>query len=403
MRSGMVIELNDNIEYWQEDNLADLSLGYVPSALSADIAGIGFPRERIAIRGRWFDVIPNGKLARNRSESDRYYRVIYIQINFESREYYIGKANRPTWKELRRYQGSGLKFTGKYNKHKGDFLKFYIAQCCTAEETEKLEAAIVDKHLLADVNCLNLVAGGGGTNRHPSIAETSDKKREHMRNHPEQYKPMLEASQKAFSSGDTLALSARSRRIKEVMNSGEYGHLFRDRIRRWKEENPDEYREARKLNHESIRTPEVQQKRKDSLKKWVKNNPAKYEAWQAKRIGAVSTLEAREKRKASLKEWRENNLERAQANDKERAQAAAARTNKAICMIDLATKEMVRTFPSQHSAARWLVQNGIAKTTNCVTSISQVCLGKPRKDGRGYRKQAYGYGWRFAEDIWHNK
>ena len=399
----MEIQINENIKYWREDNRLDLSPGYIPSALMADIARISFPKERISIGGRWFDVIPNGELVRNRSESDRYYRVIYIQLNFETGEYYIGKANRPTWKELRRYQGSGLKFIGKYHKHKNDFVRFYIVKCSTAEETEKKEASIVDRELLADVKCLNLVAGGGGTNKHPSIAETSDKKREHMRNHPEQYKPMLEASMKAFSSGDTPALRARSRRIKEVMNSGKYSALFRDRIRNWKEENPEEYAEARRMNHESIKTPEIQQKRKDSLKKWVENNSAKYKAWQAKRIRSVSSPEAREKRKASLKEWRENHPEVAQTNDKKRAQAAAARTNKAICMIDLETKETLKTFPSQHSAARWLVENGIARTTNCVTSISQVCLCKPRKDGRGYRKQAYGYGWRFAEDVYHDK
>ena len=224
-----------------------------------------------------------------------------------------------------------------------------------------------------------------------------------MRNHPEQYKPMLEASKKAFSSGDTPALRARSQRIKEVMNSGKYSDLFRDRIKNWKEENPEEYAEARKKNHESIKTSEIQQKRKNSLKQWVKNNPSKYESWQGKRISSASSPEAKEKRKASLKEWRENNPEEAQANDKKRAKAAAAKTSKEICMIDLETKNILKVFPSQHAAARWLVENGIAKTTNCVTSIGQVCLRKPRKNERGYRKQAYGYGWRFAKDIFHSK
>ena len=91
-----------------------------------------------------------------------------------------------------------------------------------------------------------------------------------MKNHPEQFKPMLEASKKAFWSGDTAALRARSRRIKEVMGAEKYREMSRERFMKWREKNPEEYAEARKKNHEKIKTPESQAKRKASLENWVK-------------------------------------------------------------------------------------------------------------------------------------
>ena len=68
-------------------------------------------------------------------------------------------------------------------------------------------------------------------------------------------------------------------------------------------------------------------------------------------------------------------------------------------MIDLQSGKVLKVFPSQHAAARWLVENGKAKNTNCVSSISAVCKRKPCTTGYGYRQKAYGYDWRFASDI----
>ena len=66
---------------------------------------------------------------------------------------------------------------------------------------------------------------------------------------------MLEASKKAFQSGDTPALRARSLRIKEVMSAEKYREMTRKRITKWKEENPKEYAEARKNNREKNQNP----------------------------------------------------------------------------------------------------------------------------------------------------
>jgi len=398
----MIITINENIRIWQEFNPIELSLDdnqFNSYDSKRNLAKLGLNKERIAIKNRWFDVLTPGELVRKRNKGDGYYRVVYIQIDWESGEYYIGKANRPKWSELKRYQGSGLKFVNKLKKNKDRFVRYYIAKCETAEETEKLEASIVDKDLLSDEKCLNLVAGGGGTSNRPPIAKTREKKREYMKNHPEQFKPMLEASKKAFRSGDTPALRARSRRIKEVMSAEKYREMSHKRIATWKEENPKEYAEARRKIHEIIKTSECQAKRKASLKKWAKKNPEKHKAWQEKLISSRTSQKANEKRKASLKEWNDKHPQQAKANAQKRAKAAAAKTSKEVCMVDLQSGNILKVFPSQHAAAKWLVDNGKAKNMNCVSSISSVCLRKPCTTGYGCRKKAYGYDWRFTSEI----
>lgn len=395
-----VIKINDNIIFWREFNPIELAMEKQDTLDSKMLlAKMGFNKERISIQGRWFDVLTPNEVVRKRNVKDGYYRVIYIQLNWGTGEYYIGKANRPKWSELKRYQGSGLKFKSKLKKYKDEFIRYFIAICETAEETEQLEATIVTENLLLDEKCLNLVAGGGGTNNRPSIAQTSEKKREYMRKHPEQFKSMLKAAKEAFMSGDTPALRARSQRIKEVMSDERYREMSRERITNWKNNNPEEYAKSRKKNHEKIKTPEVQAKRQASLRKYAEENPDEYEAWQKKLIKSRTSSEANEKRKQSLKLFRDKNTFVAEANEKKRAAAAAAKTRKSVSMIDLVTGKVLKVFPSVHEAARWLVEAGIAKNTNCASSISSVCLRKPSTTGYGYRKKAYGFDWRFSEDL----
>lgn len=395
----MITTINEKIRIWQEFNPIKLSLdAYSFDSFDSkrNLAKLGFNKQRIAIKDRWFDVLTPSELFRKRNESDGYYRAIYIQINWERGEYYIGKANRPKWSELQRYQGSGLKFVNKFKKSKKEFVRYYIATCKTAEETEILEASIVDEDLLLDEKCLNLVAGGGGTSKRPSIAETSEKKREYIKNHPEQFKPMLEASKKAFQSGNSPALRARSLRIKEVMSAEKYREMTRRRIMNWKEKYPEEYAEARRKSLEKLKTPECQAKRQASFRKWIEQHPEEHKVWQEKLISSRTSQKAKEKRKASLKEWHDKHPEKAQIYAQKRAKAAAEKRSKAVCMIDLQSGNVLQEFPSQHAAAKWLVENGRAKNMNCVSSISSVCLRKPCTTGYGYRKKAFGYGWRFA-------
>jgi len=397
----MILIINENIRIWMEFNPLELPLN--DNLLNSSDSKRNLPRffnkERIAIRDRWFDVLTPSELVRKRNATDGYYRAVYIQINWESGEYYIGKVNRPKWSELRRYQGSGLKFVNKFKSNKDSFMRYFIAACETAEETERLEAYIVDEVLLSDEKCLNLVAGGGGTNKHPSKAETREKKRHYMKAHPEQFKPMLEASKKAFREGDSPALRLRNQRIKEVMSTEQYRNMSSVRIKNWRELNPIEYAEARRNNHEAIKATESQEKRKNSLKRWATENPEKHIEWQEKLLMSRTSDEVKAKRKVSLKDWRDNNPEQAKANAQKRAKAAAEKTSKEICMINLESGEILKLFPSQHAAAKWLVENGKAKNTNCVSSISSVCLRKTCSTGYGYRKKAYGYDWRFTSEI----
>lgn len=395
----MVITINENIKIWREFNPFEISFNESIADVFDSrriLARMGFNKERISIKERWFDVLTLSDLVRKRNGVDGYYRALYIQINMDSGEYYIGKVNRPKWSELIRYQGSGLKFSNKFKNNRDKFVRYYIASCETAEETEQLEASIVDSELLSDENCLNLVAGGGGTTKHPSIAETSEKKRAYMKNNPEQFRPMLEAAKKAFRSGDTPALRARSGRIKEVMSTDEYRKMSATRMEKWRRENPEAYAAARIKNRESVKTPEREAKRKASFDKWKEANPEKYKAWQEKLLSSRTSKESKDKRKASLKEWRDKNPDLAKSNAQKRARAAAVKRSKAVCMVDLLSGKTLKQFQSLHEAAKWLVENGKAKNMNCVSSISSVCLRKPCTTGYGYRKKAFGYDWRFV-------
>jgi hypothetical protein len=394
----MTINLNENIKIWREFNSFELAFGDNSYDTKHTLAKLGFNKERIAIKDRWFDVLTPSELVRRRSKTDGYYRAVYIQIDWESGEYYIGKVNRPRWSELQRYQGSGLKFVNKFKKNRRYFARYYIAACETAEETEKLEASIVDKDLLLDEKCLNLVSGGAGTTKHPSIAESSEKKRKHMKSNPAQYKPMLEASKKAFQSGDTPALRERSRRIKEVMSTEEYSKASSERIKKWRKENPEKSEQAFQKFLLSIKTNEVQERKKASLKKYKVENPEKLKIWEKNRLAALAKKESKDKRKSSLKTWRANNPEQAKTNAQKRAKAAATKLSKEVCMVDIHSGNILNTFASLHEAAHWLLERGLVKNTNCVSSISSVCLRKPCANG-GYRKKAYGYGWRFSNDV----
>ena len=386
----MITEINDKITIWRKFDLAKLSMD------KTSPPNILFNEEQISINDRWFDILSPSELVRKRNKEDGYYRAIYIQINFESGEYYIGKANRPTWKQLERYQGSGLKFKNKFNKYRNNFVRFYLASCKNSEETELLESSILTQEILSDEKCLNLVAGGGGLNKHTTSAETSEKKRAHMQRHPEQYQSMLKASKKAFQSGDTQSLRDRNQRIKETMSDKKYRDMTRTRIEKWIQENPEKYKESRKKNAESTQTTQSKEKRKASFNSWIAENPDKYKVWQEKLIKSRTTPEVIAKRKASLKKWRDKNSQQAAENAKKRAKVSAAKSSKEVCMIDLESGNTLKTFPSQHAAARWLVENGKAKNTNCVSSISSVCRKSPCTTGYGYRKKAYGYGWCFG-------
>ena len=403
MENGFEYKLNDNISIYEEIDsslFCFLSSPYIPTneLVLPNQPSISFSPQskRIKIGDRWFDIIPKWKLYRMRN-ADGYYRAIYIQINWETSEYYIGKANRPTWRQLMRYSGSGLRFVNSYKKHKEQFERYYIAFCSSSEETEKLEAEIITPSILADALCLNLVAGGGGTNKHPTKEEKIKKRRQWMLNHPDQYAAMIEGSKKAFRSGKTPQLKARSERIKKTMSNEKYRVQFRKRIADWRESYPEEYKESLKKNHDIIRQESVQKRRKESFQKWVKEHPVEYEQWQQKLIESRTSEKANIKRGNSIKKYNLENPEAAKANVRKRLEAAMAVTNRPIYMIDIDTDEVVREFKSQHDAARWLVEQGIAKNTKCVATLGAVCLYYQNPDRRRRRLKAYGYKWVFKE------
>ena len=344
--------------------------------------------------GKKYNTIPDYIVARSKNEKDGYFRFIYIQINLVTGEYYIGKVNRPKYSEIKKYQGSGLKFVNKYNNHKEEFKRYYLFNCKTAKETEIIEASIVNDELLKDELCLNLVKGGGGTNNHNNDLK-SKRQSEYMIAHPEQYQPFIEKNKELFQSGDSDALRRRNTAIKKRMNSEKYKKMTSIRIKKWKNEHPDAYETARKNNKMSVQSKKAQEKRLITLNNNIINNPEKYKEGKQKRISALHSPSARIKAKESIKKWYQNNPEKAKVYIANRSKASVEKNSKKVAMLDIDNGKVLRIFKSQKEAARWLVENGKAKNINCATSISEVCRKKKCYSGYGYRKMTHGYGWKF--------
>lgn len=349
---------------------------------------LGINPTQVWIKGKCYDSIPIPWISRH-PNPDGYFRYIYIQVNVMTGEYYVGKVNRKRFKEIKRYNGSGVLFTRKYKGNSQNFEKFYIVHCDSAKETEQIEAEIVDDILLSDDKCLNLVHGGAGTSVHQSHEERSANTRAYMLAHPERYKSFLEGSRRAFSSGQTHQLKERSKKIKTTMSSPEYAEAFRNRLKNWRESNPEAFKESHIKQGLSARTEESKAKRRKSMEKYIAENPEEYEKWRKHKLEAQHTDEAQKKRSDSLRRWNREHPEDAQKAQMKRVEAAMAKRRKKVVAIDIETNEKVCEFDSMHDAARWLVANGSAKTINCVSSINAVCLGK--------RQKCYGYSWKYQE------
>lgn len=391
--------ISEYIVFWQKYNIFELiqkvKNGDNVSEEENYVYLTGENPSKLRIKGEWYNIIPLSKVARLVSSDDGFYHYLYIQINWVTHEYYIGKANRKHWRELKRYQGSGIRFKRKYQTHRDEFVRYFFAPCKTQEETELLEASIVDEQLLEDPKCLNLVCGGGGTNEHHGEEGRKQKLREYMRSHPQQYQAMVDKAKELYHSGSSSALQIRANSIKQTMSNQHYRDAFRERLQNWREENPEQYEKAREKNRVSGRTAESREKRRRSRYEWIANNPDKHAEYQQRLIAARNTPEAKEKRATSLKEWALQNPEKAAENFRKRSAASVEKTRKKVHMCDSETGTVLMTFESQTAAAQWLVDEGIAKNLNCKNSISAVC--RQKQCTYGVRKKAYGYGWKFAD------
>ena len=341
---------------------------------------------RICINNVWYDVIPTHELVRFKSE-DGYIRAIYIWINYDSFEYYIGKVNAANKRKLLNYSGSGVKFKLKYNKHKDRFARYYIYYCKRAKETEKVESEIVNQELLKDPFCLNLVQGGGGVSNAPQPEERKAKQSQYMKDHPEKYQAMLDDAR----SFDKKKIEERNNAIRKTMSGDEYKNMSSERIKNWRKNNPEGYKKARKNNKAAMSSEESKKKRNESLAKWRKEHQKEYALQEENRRKALGKKETREKISNSQKDWIKNNPEAA----KERNMKMHAALKELVCipieMYDVTTKETISSFNSLKEAGDWLVLNGYTKSKNPSSSISAVCL---RKEGH---YSYLGFGWRYKE------
>ena len=66
-----------------------------------------------------------------------------------------------------------------------------------------------------------------------------------MKNHPEQYQNMINKAKELYCSGNTVELKERNSRIRKTMNSDFYKNMSRERLIRWRVNNPDNYKKSR--------------------------------------------------------------------------------------------------------------------------------------------------------------
>jgi hypothetical protein len=153
----MIFEVNDNVRIWSEFNPLAESLIRYTSEVPGNLFRVN--REKVSIRGRWFDVLTPSEVVRQRNEQDGFYRVIYIQINMDTGEYYIGKANRPTWSQLQRYQGSGVKFRAKFSRNTEAYVRYTLpyAKLLPKQRNSKLQLWIKNCWLMTSVSTSWLV------------------------------------------------------------------------------------------------------------------------------------------------------------------------------------------------------------------------------------------------------
>lgn len=234
----MEIKISEYVSFYQKYNPIELSMidpkdySKIPQEKLAAILFNNNPM-KICIKNTWYDILTPSDAARTISKTDKSYHFLYIQINWKTKEYYIGKVNRKHWSEIRRYQGSGIRFKQKYKKHQEDFCRYLFAYANTNDGTEHIEKVIVDEVLLNDPKCLNLVCGGGGTSEHSDNEERKERIRAHMKSHPEQYEAMMQKAKELYHSGQTQALKMRAQSIKNTMSDEKYSNMFRDRIMQW--------------------------------------------------------------------------------------------------------------------------------------------------------------------------
>lgn len=56
-------------------------------------------------------------------------------------------------------------------------------------------------------------------------------------------------------------------------------------------------------------------------------------------------------------------------NVQKRGEVAAEKLSKVVCMIDLQSGDILKKLPSQHAAAKWLVESGKAKNLNFLFNL----------------------------------
>lgn len=134
----------------------------------------------------------------------------------------------------------------------------------------------------------------------------------------------------------------------------------------------------------------------ERIKNWRKNNPDSYKNSRDNLSLSRKTPESRLKSRNSRLQWIENHPEEHQIHEKSRIDACLKR-RKQINMINPDTLEIINCFDGLKIAGMWLIQNNKTTSTGCHKFISAICC-EIHKLKRLTNKKAYGYMWCFKED-----
>ncbi len=387
------LSVDDGIDVSKTFTINPLPLESKPNVLPTPEYKTWLPHleneKKIFIQGAEYHVVSAPKFYRHKGSDGRYH-AIYIQIDYNSGEYYIGKVNRQNWREVKNYAGSGVVFKAKYKKHSERYARYYLFVCDSEKETEELEAKIVNRELLNDPFCLNKIQGGGGVSNVPYTKERKARQSQYMKEHPERYEAMIQATRNF----DEEKIRQRSQKIKEKMSSDYYREMSRERINNWKERDPEGYKAAREKNRISVNKPESKKKRSETLKRWKTEHPKETRIWEEHRREALNSPESRQHRSEKQKDWIASNPEKAQQRKEKAKKSFIEKYAKPVAMLDLKTKQQLKTFYIIKEAANWLLQNGYTKSINPSSQIVAVCM-KKQIPGHGIKKSAYGFDWEY--------
>lgn len=113
-------------------------------------------------------------LRQSAAKLSKKYNLVYLTVNINSGEYYIGVHGSET-SLSDAYKGSGKLIANKLKIDRGNYIRINLFNLSTRFRANIIEAILVDEDLLKDSKCLNLVPGGSNPPLFSSISTKEER------------------------------------------------------------------------------------------------------------------------------------------------------------------------------------------------------------------------------------